>query len=296
MNAMVFNAHYSLPEIALNLWPLKIAAKVVLSRLPVSYRTWTKLGFFRHGEMASLSQPQRVFNVHIAQACEAGVAFDGATVLEMGTGDSIASALLARKSGAIGTYLLDVGDYATRDMEFYRQFSAQIGLAIPDSCSYEQLRDHIGAVQLTNGLVSWKTISSDSLDFVWSHSTLEHVRKGEFDATMAEMFRCMRPGAVASHNVHLPDHLGGALNNLRFSEALWEADWWAARSGFYTNRMRPSDLLKSFRSAGFEVARYNVALWKALPTPRHVMAPEFRDMTDEDLHATGIQVLLRKPS
>jgi SAM-dependent methyltransferase len=281
-------------ENALNPWPLKIAAKLVLSRLPVSYRTWTKLGFFRHGEMASLPQPQRVFDVHMAQAREGGVEFDGSTVLEMGTGDSIASALLARKSGASRTYLLDVGDFATRDMDFYRQFSAQIDLAVPNDCSYDELLDHVGAVQLTSGLASWKSVPSDSLDFVWSHSTLEHVRKSEFDATMAEMFRCMKPGAVASHNIHLKDHLGGALNNLRFSEELWEADWWAARSGFYTNRLRPSDLLKSFRSAGFDLAQYNVAKWEKLPTPRHLMAPQFREMPEEDLLATGVQVLLRK--
>lgn len=278
----------------MNLWPLKIAAKLVLSRLPISYRTWTRLGAFRHGKMASLSQPPRVFELHMTRAREHGVEFDGSTVLEMGTGDSIASSLLARKSGARRTYLLDVGDFATKDMSFYRQFSAQIDLAVPSECSYDELLDHVGAVQLTGGLASWKSIPSDSLDFVWSHSTLEHVRKREFDETLAEMFRCMKPGAVASHNIHLTDHLGGALNNLRFSEELWEADWWAARSGFYTNRMRPSDLLESFRSAGFDVEQYEVAHWDKLPTPRHAMAPQFREMTEEDLLATGVQVLLRK--
>lgn len=279
----------------MNPWPLKIAAKLVLSRLPVGYRTWTRLGAFRHGKMASLSYPQRIFNVHLAQARDSGVDMEGATVLEMGTGDSVASALLARRSGAKQTYLLDVGDFATRDMDFYRAFSAQIGLPIPAGCTYEELLADVGGVQLTNGLASWRSVPGDSLDFVWSHSTLEHVRKSEFAATATEMFRCMNPGAVASHNIHLKDHLGGALNNLRFSDELWEADWWAARSGFYTNRLRPTELLESFRAAGFDVVKSKISGWDTLPTPKSKMAARFRAMSDEDLLATGMQVLLRKP-
>lgn len=276
-------------------WRLKIAAKVVLSRLPVNYHSWAKLGAFRHGKMNQLAYPGKLFDMHAGAARRHGARIEGGTVLEMGTGDSVAAALIARKNGVERTYLIDVGDFATRDMDFYRAYAVHIGLELPVGATYEQMLASVNGVQLTDGLAAWLRIPDGSLDFVWSHSTIEHVRKGEFGATFAAMFNAMRPGGIASHSIHLKDHLGGALNNLRFSEKVWEAEWFASRSGFYTNRLRPSELIALFEDAGFEVIFREMGVWKSLPTSRSALDPHFRDMSDEDLLATGMHVLLRKP-
>src|SRR5690606_27367975 len=122
-----------------------------------------------------------------------------------------------------------------------------------------------------------------------------HVRRAEFGAPMQEAFRVLKPGGLASHNIDLKDRLGGRLNNLRFSAGLWEGDWFAARSGFYTNRLRPSELLRHFAEAGCEILGSVVARFRAAPTRRENMDRAFQAMSDEDLQASGLRVMLRKP-
>lgn len=275
-------------------WRLKILSKIVLSRVPIGYRLRARMGIFKHGRMASIDYPQQVFEHHRAYAIANDVRLEGAVVLEMGTGDSVASALVARQAGTARCYLLDVGDFATRDMRFYRRLAALIELPLPVTMGFADMLSHVGGVQLVNGLASWSEVPDSTLDFIWSHSTLEHVRRHEFDATLARMFRAMRPGAIASHNIHLPDHLGGALNNLRFSDRVWEADWFA-KSGFYTNRLRPSEIRAAFERAGFELVHVATAKWPSLPTPRSAMSPRFAQMSDDDLLATGMHLVARRP-
>lgn len=248
---------------------------------------------FKHGKMASLSYPKKVFTLHRSVALKHLGSIQNKVVMEMGTGDSIASALLAKKDGATRCYMLDVGDFTEKDMKFYQSFAQAIGLTLPPGCTYSEMLSAIGGIQLTQGLASWRMVPAGTVDFVWSHSTLEHVRKGEFDRTLKSMFEAMKPGGIASHNIHLKDHLGGALNNLRFSEELWEADWWA-NSGFYTNRLRPSEIRSAFLSAGFELIDFTVATYDTLPTPRRVMDGHFQAMSDEDLLATGVSLVARR--
>lgn len=276
-------------------WQVKIAGKLVLSRLPVDYRTWARLGAFKHGAMASLAYPQRVFREHMGFGREHGFDPVGATILEMGPGDALSTALLAKKAGADRSILVDVGNFATRDMAFYEALAADIGLPLQRGLSFNAMLRELGSTYLTEGSRSWARIADESVDYVFSHAVLEHVRRAEFAATMREVFRVLKPGGLASHNIDLKDHLGGRLNNLRFSERLWESDWFAARSGFYTNRLRPSELLRCFAEAGFEIPGSVVARFPTAPTARAVMDRTFHAMSDEDLEANGLRVMLRKP-
>ena len=78
-------------------------------------------------------------------------------------------------------------------------------------------------------------------------------------------------GGVASHCVPIKDIIGGKLNDLRFSEGIWESPL-MANSRFYTNRLRYSELLRLFREAGFEPEVVRKLQWETLPTPRRKMA------------------------
>jgi hypothetical protein len=89
------------------------------------------------------------------------------------------------------------------------------------------------------------------------------------------------------------DHLGGAQNNLRFSQTVWEHPV-MARSGFYTNRLRCREILSLMREAGFEVALTRVARWPAAPTPRSALAEPFAALPDEELLIANFGMLLRK--
>jgi hypothetical protein len=109
---------------------------------------------------------------------------------------------------------------------------------------------------------------------------------------MKEVRRILAPGGVCSHRVDLKDHLGGALNNMRVSSRQWEKDW-MANSGFYTNRLRFSEMLNLFREAGFQCEVLRVERWGVPPLERRSMAAEFRQLSDDDLLVQGFDVLLR---
>ena len=106
------------------------------------------------------------------------------------------------------------------------------------------------------------------------------------------MWRVLKPDGVCVHRVDLADHLGGALNNLRFSEAVWEGRLFP-RSGFYTNRIRFSKMLEIFEQAGFNYEVPRKAIWTSLPTARAVMAKEFQALSDSDLIISGFDLILR---
>ena len=277
-------------------WWAKVSAKIVLSKLPVPYRTFEKLGMFRHGDMMDTGYALQVFESHRARLPSDG-AVQGLSCLELGPGDSLASALIGAAHGAAHIELVDAGDFARRDLPAYKQLAADLrarGLSVPDiegAQHMEQMLKLLNARYRTNGLKSLREIPDNSIDFIWSQAVLEHVRHSEFDATLAELARILRPTGIASHRVDLQDHLAHSLNNLRFRHEQWEAPWMAS-SGFYTNRIRFSDMLKRFQSAGFDVQVNEVDRWATLPIKRSRLQPEFARLDDEELRVRGFSVTM----
>ena len=74
-------------------------------------------------------------------------------------------------------------------------------------------------------------IKSDSIDYIFSHSVLEHIRLFELEETINQMYRILKKGGFVSHNINYKDHLDEGLNNLRFPTSLWESNLFA-NSGF----------------------------------------------------------------
>jgi SAM-dependent methyltransferase len=163
---------------------------------------------------------------------------------------------------------------------------------IADVCSLEQILSACNAQYMTAGLDALRSIPDKTIDFVWSQAVLEHIRRADFAATMRELRRIMKPTGVASHSIDLKDHLGGALNNLRYSEQRWEADW-MAKSGFYTNRIRYGEMLDIFQTEGFAVEVEQKYCWDSIPTPRVKMQPQFAVLDETDLKVRDFYVLLR---
>lgn len=291
-------ANYLLQKTHAMKWALKIVAKLVLSRLPAPYALWRAMGLFRHGRMDRRDYALKIFRLHAERAFPAGLPH-GATVLELGPGDSIASALIAAGHGAGRVWLIDAGDYATKDVALYRVLArdlADSGVVTPDlsrAQTFEDVLNACNARYLTRGLRSLGEVADVSVDFAWSHSVLEHVRKAQLSDTLRELRRVVKPGGLVSHNVDYQDHLAGALNNLRFAERLWESSLFAD-SGFYTNRVPAVVMHNMFRETGFEVLQEDFGRWPALPTPRRRMAPEFGGFADQDLMQRTSHALLRR--
>jgi SAM-dependent methyltransferase len=277
-------------------WWGKLGAKIVLSRLPVSYRTWAKVGIFKHGAMIDPRYALDVFQFHYRSADVASMR-TRPVVLELGPGDSLLSAPIAYAFGTERSYLLDTGSFATRELA---PFSGLLELLARDGRDVRELRDcrdwdeilvRCRSEYLTQGLESLGRIPDTSIDFIWSQAVLEHVPRRDFPALMRELRRVLRGDGRCSHTVDLGDHLGGGLNNLRFSEAVWEGRLFS-RSGFYTNRIRYGEMLSLFREAGFAVHGTTRKTWDRLPTARTKLNGQFVSLPDEDLLTLGFDVVL----
>ena len=275
-------------------WWLKILSKLILSRLPFSYLTWKKAGLFEHGQMQSVEYAYQVFSEHFKLANPA-LKF---TSLELGPGDSLLSAIISKSFGGSISYLVDSVNFANSDLKIYHQaeqFLADKKLLTPiiySQTSLEEIFQSYSSHYLTSGLQSLRSLKSQSVDFIWSQAVLEHIRKEEFLDTMLELRRIIRPNGVCSHAVDLKDHLGGALNNLRFPENLWESNFMTS-SGFYTNRIRYSEMLDIFVQANFSYEVVSLIQWQTLPTPKIKIARKFRTLPDEELCISGFSVILR---
>lgn len=277
-------------------WWARIGAKLALSRLPAGYGLWHKLRLFTHGAMDQHDYALGVFQKHLQRAGLTNTS--GFVALELGPGDSLASAVLARTYGAGRTHLIDVGRYATDDMRVYRELTRhlrELGLSPPDLDSTPDVQAMLRACAAsyeTAGLASLRAVPSASVDFIWSHAVLEHVRRDEFAQIAAETRRVLKPSGICSHQIDLQDHLGGKLNNMRIRSSVWEADWMAC-SGFYTNRLKQSQIIQIFAAAGFASQVVHTKVWDASPISRAALAPEFRALDSGELLVKGFEVVLR---
>ena len=281
-------------------WWSKIAAKMILARVLTSYPTRKAFGLFRHGASDANIEAERIlYDAAIAWHRDYGGG-PLAAALELGPGDSAGSALFFAAAGASRTWLIDVGDFATRDMVVYRRIADLIERRTPGRLTHiswtdrDSLLASLGACYLTRGMQAFGDVPSDSVDLVFSKSVLEHVRRAEFAGLLAETFRVLRPGGIAHHRIDLMDHLGGALNNLRFRHDFWESQF-VVNSGFYSNRLRHSEIVAAMRAAGFELAVTHVRRWPAPTLPRSKLAAPFRTFSDDELRIANFGVLLRKP-
>jgi len=288
-------------------WWLRIGAKIILARLPVDYSVWKRLRLFEHGDM---NQPEKALHTFLEHAKTGDVldtkgqvprlkaTNDGFTVLELGPGDSLFTAMIARALGASRTWLVDTGPFATTDMNAYMSlfnYLQQRGIAVPCATNQENTDEILKACDgdyMTDGVSSLAKLTVNSVDYCFSNAVLEHVPRDHFAMLAAELFRVMKPGGVSVHRVDLKDHLGGGLNNLRFSEATWEGPLFR-NSGFYTNRVRFGEMLVIFERAGFDCRLPRIVHWERLPTPRSKMDAQFSCLPNEDLRVSGFDIVLR---
>jgi len=278
-------------------WFLKIPAKIALSRLPIRDKQWQKLNLFRAGTMDS---PESAFSIFKRHYEESGLAtLRDCTVLELGPGNGLLTALYARSFGAARTWLIDTGPVASLDVALFakaEQMLSELSFPVPGvgrASSMDIALRQLNATYLTEGLASLQTVPNKVIDFMFSNAVLEHVRLAEFTKTAREMRRVLKPNGAAVHSIDFKDHLQYALNNLRFSERIWESEF-ISRSGFYTNRLTWPAMEKIFREAGFSVELWSSELWpNGLPTRQRVMAQPFRSMPSDELMLNGAHIVLR---
>ncbi len=280
-------------------WFVKIPLKIVLSRTRLPHGVLNRIGVFRHGDMIRADYALGVVRKHTAAA---GLCLAGKTVLELGPGDSVGNGIVAFAFGADRSILNDSGAWAVRPLTEYRRFVDRLADVIHDPLrlrsagsewrSFDEMLEAYRISYQTNGVESLRDIPSRSVDFCFSHAVLEHVRLAELPAMIGETRRVLRDGGLASHAIDYQDHLQASLNNLRFSRAIWESNLFAS-SGFYTNRLRHSEVKREFEAAGFRLTSETVQRWEELPIHAASLHPEFRHYSNDDLLIFAASLVVR---
>jgi hypothetical protein len=278
------------------LWMIKLIIKIIISRLPIFYATWRKLGVFRHGQMDSCNYALKIFRLHMSRCYPKGLP-SSFTMLELGPGDSAASAIIGKAFGASKIYMVDIGDFAEKNICFYQKLAAKLnnqGFDVSDLTkinSFQEMLQITSAEYLIKGIESLRQIPTNSIDFIYSHSVLEHVRKKDFLILLFELNRIAKIGSFSSHCIDFQDHLAWSLNNLRFSEIIWESNLFVS-SGFYTNRIPAIEMHGLFNKAGFMIKAEEFGRWPSMPIPRKSLHKSFLKYSSNDLRIRTSSILL----
>ncbi len=281
-------------------WQIKFIlsfVKVLFIKLPKLYDLFRKLRLFRHGNMDSCEYAFNVYQNHFYHFKSNKKTSTNFTMLELGPGDSLFSALIARAFGASKSYLVDVGEYTIKDIKIYKTFSDYLerkGYFLPNFrniTDWKDILNQTNAIYLTRGLSSLETIPDHTIDFIWSHAVLEHIARNDFPRLMKEFRRIISLDGIQSHVVDLRDHLGGYINHLKVPHSLWESKL-NQKFGIYTNRLRFQEMKDIFQKAGFDIKFIRKKVRKMLPSLKLKLQSYFTHMQDEDLKVAGFEIVL----
>lgn len=233
--------------------------------------------------MGNYEYALEIFNRRVS-SCTDDLDISGKTILELGPGDSVATAIIAASKGAT-TILIDNGDYACKDPVFYVDLANFI--KFDRGSNHLHNFDSILAAcnqskYFTRGLDSLRQIQSKSIDFIFSNAVLEHVARSEFHQTIEELSRILKPGCMMSHEIDFRDHLGGLKNNMRFPHSVWESPF-IKKSGCYTNRLTCSEILSVFHTCGFSIIKQELTMHPVCPD-RNKLHGSFSHISDFDLN------------
>lgn len=279
-------------------WWVKVGLKIGLSMLPFPYSVWKRVGVFRHGNMDDPIRAIQTFEKFYNKATSLSGLEPGFTSLELGPGDSLLSGFVAHAYGAEKKWLIDAGEFAETSLEdvrflgdYFRKQGNDV-ISMDGVTSIDEALKLFNVNYLTGGTLALRDVPDSSVDFFWSQVVLEHVPKAEFSEFLDQLRRVAKPNAVGIHSIDFRDHLSGGLNNLRFPEKLWEGKVFK-NAGFYTNRIRPREMLRMFDNARFSVELLGETRWPIMPIKRKNLSKEFEKYPDEDFMVAEIEVKLR---
>ena len=279
-------------------WRLKFLGAAILNTIPKSYTLLRKFNIGRHGAMDNREYALNSF-LRFYNEVDFSMKGKSFSALELGPGDSLFSGIITSAFGASKTYLVDVGDFAIKEIITYKKMVEYLqskGYSIKNVDNirqFNQLLKEYDIEYITTGLDGMKTIPDNSIDFLWSNAVLEHVHRNNFLKLIKEFRRILSKDGICCHTVGLMDHFTDSLNNLRVPTFIWESRFFKG-TGVYTNRIRYSEMIKIFETLGFKIIINNQARWKYLPLSQEKMLNYFKKFSLEDLKVSKFFIALKK--
>jgi SAM-dependent methyltransferase len=167
--------------------------------------------------------------------------------------------------------------------------------------SLEELSQRFGITYLAPRDAAATGLPSDSVDFVSSTGTVQHIPQEHISPILEECRRLLRPRGVISCHIDMFDgfaqfdHTLSQYNFLRYTDRTWAM----VNSPFYFhNRLRARDYVDRFEAAGFDVVERDVRepTEEDLATLRNLpVAPRFRNYTIEELGIPQMSLVAVKP-
>jgi SAM-dependent methyltransferase len=169
--------------------------------------------------------------------------------------------------------------------------------------SIAELEERLGIAYLAPRDARGTGLPGESVDFVTSTDTCEHIPEDDLAQIFRECRRLLRPGGAISCRIDLQDHYAyfdpslSRYNFLRFSDRAWGL---VNSPLHFQNRLREPDYRRLVEGAGFEV----VAWTPSGPSPEDLaeleamkLAPRFRNGYDrEELGVTVVSFVARRPA
>ncbi len=301
-------------------WLAKAALQRGLGLLPQGERL--NYVFQRH-IARSLPAPESVFRRKFARAHQhlrafeehgPGVAAEEAVFYEFGAGWDLNIALSYAALGVGRQVLVDirpsvrlelVNDSLRTFERLWGELEAEAGRPLRalggPVRSTGELEERLGIAYLAPRDARATGLPGESVDFVSSTDTCEHIPAADLARIFAECRRLLRPGGAFSCRIDLQDHYSyfdpslSRYHFLRFSDRAWNL---VNSPLHYQNRLRAPDYLRLVREAGLEVVtetpsgpgEEGLAELRALP-----LAPRFRSYPLEELSVGTLSFVARRP-
>lgn len=302
---------------------LKYVAAAQALRL-FSLNGWTKAAYRKLGNYAGSRSRASGIPPHYIMRADAnlraiekiGAVFDGARLLELGTGWVHWEALYTRLFYEVHSELFDVWD--NRQLAGLMRYANELGEKI-DELPQRSIKARQRATQLLDDLQhcnnmqeiyrilqfnyrvepqgSLHSYDNDTFDLVISSDVLEHVPRHSTPALTSELYRVLKPGGVAAQQIVLTDHLGiydkkvHPKNYLRYNDTTWKLLF--NNDVQYINRLQRPEWISLFQKAGFELD--NVEVVSRTEVSGLQVSDRFRSFTNDDLEVTVLRILARKP-
>ncbi len=141
-------------------------------------------------------------------------------------------------------------------------------------------------------LNDFNSLPAASVDYVFSHSVLEHV--AQLQPMYQAMWRALRPGGVMTHSIDFSAH--GTSHEWNGHWTIPEVVWklMQGRRSYFLNREPASTHRALLEQLGFEITGFHLTPL-ASSLKRKDLAPRFRQLSESDLNSVSAFVVAQKP-
>lgn len=164
--------------------------------------------------------------------------------------------------------------------------------------SYSEAYEHLGFEYVLGSGGDMKMLPSEAFDLVVSSDVFEHLKYDDIGSILGELFRVMRPGAIAYHQIVLTDHLKiyapsiHAKQYLQYSNSHWSK--FLSNGIQYINRVQLPEWRELLSSSGLSILQESRIGTTSLDGVK--VDQIYSGIGLEDLACTVVQFVLRKPA